>query len=231
MKIQPHLTILAFAVILIALSIASCKDDEPNTPSDPCTTCQSVMEAKDYFYFKMGSWWVYEEETSHERDSMYVTLSENDPSSYDFETHIKSDLTDYTYYYWPVYFSGGGNGTCSPNGTVNKRCVYVKREKGKFQNNLGNSYVFFVKYSAGDYIYTGDALSCPNNKLTISAIMDSLVLPNYTFSKVIRVDHECSPQEGKQPITLYYKKGVGIIKKELIDSNQVWNLMNYHIQE
>lgn len=232
MKLQPHITILIFAVIATALSVTSCKDDdEPNTPSDPCTTCQSVMEAKDYFYFKMGSWWVYEEETSHERDSMYVTSSANDPNSYDFDVKIKSNLTDYTYHYWPVYYSGGGNGGCSPNGVAYKKCIYVNLSKAKFQDLLGQSDVFFIKHSLNEFIYTGDALACGPNKLTVSGIFDEYVLPNEVVGKTICMSEDCSLQEGRQPIKVFYSKNIGIIRKELIDSNQVWNLVNYHIQE
>ncbi|MES2556448.1 MAG: hypothetical protein V4604_09880 [Bacteroidota bacterium] len=205
----------------------SCKDKDPK-PGGECTTCQSVMEAKDYFCFKMGSFWVYEEETTHERDSMYVILSNNDPDSYGFECQIKSSLTEYEYRYWPVYnqmVSG-----CNLTLPVGKRCLYVLRGKGKFQDNLGESEVFFVRYKVGDSDYTGgDMFYCPNNKITFGAILDSLVLPNYTFQKTIRIDEDCCFQEGKQPTKFYYTEGIGIVRKELIDSNQVWNLVNYNI--
>ncbi|MES2556447.1 MAG: hypothetical protein V4604_09875 [Bacteroidota bacterium] len=220
----PNLFVLAFMVLLISVS---CKDKDPK-PGGPCTTCQSVTEAKDYFYFKMGSFWVYEEETTHERDSMYVTASANDIDSYNFDVSIKSALTDYEYHYWPVY--NQVSNSCSPTAPVAKRCLYVMRGKGKFQDNLGESSVFFIRYRIGEQMNTGsDMTYCPNNKITLGAILDSLVLPDYTFQKTIRIDEDCSFQEGKQPTRFYYTQGVGIVRKELIDSNQVWNLVDYYI--
>jgi hypothetical protein len=180
----------------------------------------------------MGSWWVYEEETSHERDSMYVISSSNDPNSYDFDVKIKSALTDYTYHYWPVYYSGGGNGGCTPNGTAYKKCVHIKRSKYKFQDLAGESTVLFVKYNTGDFVYTGSELTyCPNAKMTIVSILDSCNIGSLQFNKTIVTDENCTLAEGKQPTKFYYSNGVGIVRKELIDSNQVWNLVNYHIQE
>ena len=225
MKIFPHIT--SIIVLTLLLATIGCKDKDPKPSTGECTTCQSVLEAKDYFLFKVGSWWVYEEETTHERDSMYVILANNDPNSYGFECNVKSSLTNFEYRYWPEYY--GVNNNCSTTLPVTKKCLYVVREKGKFQNNLGESNAFFVRYQVGDYTYSGNAQACPNNKLIISEILDSLVLPNFTFQKTVKVDELCSSQEGNQPVTFFYTKGIGITRKEFIDSNQVWNLVNYYI--
>ena len=208
--------------------MTACKDKKPNVAGGECTTCQSVLEAKDYFLFKTGSWWVYEEETTHERDSMYVILANNDPNSYGFECNIKSSLTDYTYFYWPVYYENI-NG-CSASIPIHKRCLYIRREKAKFQDDLGESDVFFINYKTGDFIYAGaNGLSCPNNTLTVGLVMDEYVIQNDTFGKTVRMDELCDYAEGRQPTKFYYTKGVGIVRKEFIDSNQVWNLVNYYI--
>jgi hypothetical protein len=215
------------AIVLLVMGV-SCKDKKPSASCTNPQFCQSVLVAKDFFAFKMGSWWVYEEETSHERDSMYVTLYNNDNNSYLFECHIKSSLTDYDHRYWPEYY--GVNG-CSTVGFVNKKCLYVTKEKGKFQDNLGESTIFFVNYQVGDHLYTASEISyCPDDSIVIGHIYDSLIISAYKFHNVVRVDESCSYQEGKQPTKFYYTKSVGIIRKELIDSNQVWNLVNYHIE-
>lgn len=226
MKRIPHITLLS--VLTLLLVMAACKDKKPNTSSDPCTTCQSVLEAKEYFLFKVGSWWVYEEETTHERDSMYVTEANNDPNSYGFDIRIKSALTGYEYHYWPVYYQAISG--CSTTLPVNKKCLYVKRGKGKFQDNLGESNVFFVKYKIGDFSYTGSELNyCPDSRITIVSIKDSFVVGQFTFQKTVRIDEDCCFQEGKQPTVFYHSKNIGIVRKEFIDSNQVWNLVNYYI--
>lgn len=70
MKIY-HISLIALLAFAAVFSTASsCKKKKKY-----CTgggTCRSVLEAKEFFLFKEGSWWVYEEETTHERDSQYV---------------------------------------------------------------------------------------------------------------------------------------------------------------
>jgi hypothetical protein len=225
-----HFFILAISIMILLGMGVSCKDKKPSGSS--CTDpnfCQSVLAAKDFFVFKIGSWWVYEEETSHERDSMYVTQSVNSTSDYHFDVRIKSALTDYEYRYWPEYY--GTNNGCSPTGPVTKRCLLVRREKGKFQDNLGESFVFFVRYFEGDFIYSGaNPLVCPNNTVSIGKIYDNYTVSAETFGRTVRIDELCDYAEGRQPTKFYYSKNIGIIRKELIDSNQVWNLVNYHIE-
>jgi hypothetical protein len=37
--------------------------------------------------------------------------------------------------------------------------------------------------------------------------------------------------EHSQPTIHWYAEGVGLIKKELLDSNQVWLLTKYHVEQ
>jgi len=59
---------------------------------------------------------------------------------------------------------------------------------------------------------------------------------NYTilskeYSNVIEVADKYNAIENSQPTTHYYAQGIGLIKKELIDSNQVWLLINYNVEQ
>ena len=56
--------------ILALLGLGACK---PEKPKDPITITYKLGEVKDYMYFKPGTWWVYEHDKTHERDSQYVT--------------------------------------------------------------------------------------------------------------------------------------------------------------
>ena len=218
--------------LLILTSVVSCHD-KPGIPTGNSycnqnpSPCKSVLLAKDYFCFKMGSYWVYEEETSHERDSIYVIEYYSDENGYNFFTYTKSSLTNYEYRFWPTY-TGNISG-CTQSGTVTKRCLFVNRSKGKFQDDLGESQVFFVNYKVGDHETTGGSWDCPNNEIQINSILDSFIVQGTTFYDIVSVKQDCEHAEGKQPTKFYYSKNVGIIRKELIDSNQVWNLVNYSV--
>ena len=221
---------LSFIVFLSVLVLHGCKDKE--TTQSYCEQnpdgCQSISEAKDFFAFKLGSWWVYEEENTLQRDSMYVIESSINPNGYEFDVWIQSDLTGYRYHYWPEYYSNIQG--CSEIASSSKKCLYINRSKGKYQDFLGGSYCFFVGYTSGSFVFTGGTQTC-ENKLIVSKIFNSYNLGDFTFKKTINTTETCTRSEGYQKINVYYAKKIGIIKKELVDSNQVWNLVNYHIQE
>ncbi len=212
---------------LVAITIFSCKDKTPNDPTANCTTCHSVLEAKDYFAFKEGSYWVYEEETTHERDSMYVTQS-SISSGYDFYVIIKSQLTDFEYTYWPINKTTG-NGCINQN-NVSSKCLFVFRNKSKPLNNLGDTKAMFINYNIGSQYGTSEVGSqCFENMVKVSNIMGNFNNDFFNFGYTIKINESCSYHYDQQPVNLYYSKGVGIVRKELIDSNQVWNLVKYKI--
>lgn len=208
------------------LVITSCKKDKPAEPT-PCTTCQKVTEAKDYFAFKVGSWWVYEEETSLERDSVYVTESTIDPSGYNFDVRMFSIYNDFYYHYWPTYM--GNISECSETSPVSKKCLYVNRSKYQFGNVIGDNYCFIVSYKVG--VFESEFNVClPENKIVVEDIKDEFSIGQLNFEKTIKIHELSTFIENCQPTNHYFSKGVGLVRKELIDSNQVWNLVNYHIE-
>jgi hypothetical protein len=225
MKYLPHVASLVVLALLL-VTTTGCKDKDPKPSTGECTTCQSVMEAKDYFLFKMGLWWVYEEETTHERDSMYVTEANNDPSSYGFDIRIKSALTDYEYHYWPVYYQAISG--CSTTMPVHKKCLFVKESKGKIGDFIGESNCFFVEYNEGDFVSAFN-VNFENNKVYIDSVYENYSVIDLDFLKTIKTRELAKVQDGNQPTNYYYSRGVGIVRKELLDSNKVWNLVNYYI--
>lgn len=208
------------------LVITSCKKDKtPN--STPCTTCQKVTEAKDYFAFKIGSWWVYEEETSQERDSVYVTESTIDANGYNFDIRMFSTYQNFYYHYWPTYISNLSG--CNETNPISKKCLLVNRSKYQFGNYVGEGYCFFIAYRPGDYVGSFNVYFA-NNKVFIEQIFTEFNLDGLMFEKTIKTHELSTFIEGIQPTNHFFSKGVGLIRKELIDSNQVWNLVNYHIE-
>lgn len=79
-------------IILITIIVAiSCrKDDSLHHCQQFPEDCVDVREVKNCFYFNHGSWWVYEEENSGKRDSVYVIETFSDTSSYYFTTKVHS---------------------------------------------------------------------------------------------------------------------------------------------
>lgn len=223
--------ISSFSVII--LIIFSCKKDKPEpSPSTGtgCSTCHSVLEAKDYFAFKMGTWWVYEEENTLERDSVYLTESAIDPNGYNFNVTMYSSYEECYYHYWPSYMDQLQG--CDETSPISKRCLFVNKSQYQISNYVYQSYCFFINYKIGDFYYTGGNLNqCENNKIIFENIYPEYTLLNNNFSKTIKIHEDCNIAAGEQPMNIYYSKGVGIIKKEYLDSNKIWNLVNYWIEK
>ncbi|MBI1835959.1 MAG: hypothetical protein HYR91_01710 [Flavobacteriia bacterium] len=189
--------------------------------------CAPISEAKDFFLFKIGSWWVYEEETSKVRDSMYVTECTNTPT-YDFDARYKSALTGYEYHYYPIGYAGGVS-TCSSTQPVESRCIYIMRSKMK-PFDLWEDICFMVNYKVGYYGFAYNNTDYLNDSVKVRYVYGTYHNNFYNFNKTIVIHENNTVIEGKQPTNHYFSKGVGLIRKELIDSNQVWNLVNYHIE-
>ena len=226
MKKQLLFASLVFFLLFGALSCKD-KDNKKSYCTENPGSCQSVLAAKEFFLFKEGSWWVYEEETSHERDSVYVYQSVNNINNYDFDVKTHSVLQDYDYHYWPTYTSPNG---CSASQPVNKKCIFINRSKGKANDYVGQDYCFFINTVKGAYETVTGNIFYDNNKISVSDIYQNYTIGELNFSRTVKI-HELSTRiEGIQPTNHYFSKDVGLIRKELLDSNQVWNLVSYHIE-
>ncbi|MFT6502332.1 MAG: hypothetical protein ACJASQ_002458 [Crocinitomicaceae bacterium] len=214
-------------LVFCALLLLGCKKDEPI----PCQetgnkNCEDIQNVKNFFYFKVGSYWVYEEETSGDLDTIYVTEASENPSNYDFDVRVYSTYEGYFYHYWPEYSPVPGT---NEYGIVCKTCLFIKRSK----------------YKPGDYV--GEATSCffvpivgteetnwtvlyPSNKVRITSIDSVFDIGGIEFDRTITVHEEHSHMNNYSPTNHYLSENVGLTRKELIDSNQVWNLIDYYIE-
>jgi hypothetical protein len=44
------------------------------------------------------------------------------------------------------------------------------------------------------------------------------------------MNEDMTLMENNQPTNHYFSEQAGLVRKELLDSNQVWNLVDYHIE-
>ncbi len=69
---------LLFQLLLFNMVSWQCKTSGQDITCDGNNTLHLSSNAKSYFYFKQGSWWVYYNEAINRYDSLYVTSSRND---------------------------------------------------------------------------------------------------------------------------------------------------------
>ena len=220
------------SLLVFMVSIIGCKKDK--VPCTSCPTgsgagCEDIQNVKHFFYFKVGSWWVYEEENSGLRDSVYVTSAAENPSNYDFDVEVYSTHQDYYYRFWPQY--GGSVGSnCSQSGQSCGWCISVFRSKYKPGDFVGEGqcFIYIPKLGARDYVWTS---SLPSNYIEVTQIDSVYEGIVFTFDRTIRISELNTYMEGDQPTNHFFSENIGLVKKELLDSNQVWNLVDYYIQE
>ena len=97
--------LLLIAVLIIALS--SCQKRE-TIEVRLCPEDESYEAALEWCYFDVGTWWVYEEENTGVRDSIYVYYAMNwGPKTETFEyfSHSAYDGFDYRYYMYESWES------------------------------------------------------------------------------------------------------------------------------
>ncbi len=208
--------------------LMACKKDPPLSyceefPDD----CIDVREVKDYFYFNYGSWWVYVEENSGKRDSVYVTETYSDTGSVLFSTRLFSTYDEYEYRFWTT----GVNQDVKNNmAKKSERSTRVNRNKTTSGDHVAEAecLMFYPYQGAWVYSYGGTYIGF-DNILKIDSVLRDYSIYDNNFNNVVKVSEEHTAIEESQPTLHYYSPNVGLIKKELFDSNQVWNLVDYHI--
>jgi len=206
-------------IVIVTLSLVfSCKKD-PEQNLDYCELhpdeCIDIRTVKDWFYFDYGSWWVYEEENSGMRDSVYVIETWSDTGSHKFLTRVHSTYDGYDY----PYFTQTALETYK-NHQVKKenRSTSVYRAKTKPGDFVAESICFLFYPEVGLWTYNyGGPESGYNNKLEIINYYDSYILDSNNFSDVVRINEEHNVVEESQSTKHHYAYGIGLIKKELLE--------------
>jgi len=116
-----------------------------------------------------------------------------------------------------------------------KNYAYIERAKTKPGDYVGGSYIGMFYPIVGDSLFNflGGASSSPKfiGILKILNIHSNYSVLNETFLNVIEIKDQYNIVENSQPTTHFYPEGVGLIKKELIDSNQTWLLIDYNVEQ
>ena len=140
--------------------------------------CVEMERIKDHYYFKTGSWWIYQEVTSHQLDSQWV--SSDWVNDCNFDLVIKSSIDDYDRHRWTHLLT-----SAKKCGLVEKRkLAYIERSKGKAGDFIGTSFIGIFHPTIGDYVPNYN-VTYPNNSIIIKNIHTVFTQLNFIFNNVI----------------------------------------------
>lgn len=170
------------------------------------------------FHAKDSSYWVLKETATAEEDSLYVLKSTNYMDTIKVST---GDVSLIAEFFSIDLFSTHTNRELK----IWSSAVQQTRDLTKvyFREEQGNSYSQIVAaaypFKEGVH-FSGGGLTT----FTCDSLIDTIAVNAGTFTNVHRFHLTSNKLEMDQPTHYYFAKGVGLIRKEIVSTGEVWEL-------
>jgi hypothetical protein len=225
---------LLHILLLLALcfALSNCKHEPQPEEPKVCQYDSSVEEMKKWYYFKTGTWWVYQEQTTGDLDTITVYYDwegTNSSGTVGFEWTATSSWDGYDQYY---IFNDSYSIHCITAETCT--CHKVKRARGLPGNFVGEAQIFLYPLIEGNYNsvsgyingqWTGGHSTCTDIDLTF-------VIGGDTIQSVARWDVEIDgSQENDAPGIYLIAENIGIVQMEYPQINKSWKLIECQIAQ
>lgn len=219
-----------FIFFCLAL-MTGCKDEEAESPPCDCGTANTIEELREWAFFKEGTYWIYEEETTLSRDTVAVVnshdfITDQGNVQFDYETYRSSD--DYLYWFW---FNEGWTSSCGSRECCKCRTLWCNKYRPGDAD--GQSRMFRFPNFEGNYSYLTAALD--TGFLEVVSVLDSWCHSDNCYDDVVISENSLSVldqstiNDDYYSVKYYFSKSVGIIRKEIADVNEIWNLVDFNI--
>ena len=210
---------------LTSLFLLTCKKDDSDLVCTDANTIRSPQEALDYFYFKKGTWWLYQEDSTGLTDSIWVS---EDLRNSDNLASLK-------------YHCGCGYGKCVENIIITLENRIHNSSNGTFLIKMGPTSSLTLgnadigEYSDFYFLASGRRLKYQNYHHTqqtdngaVIEDIDSLNVKGQVFKNLV---HLYYPNQNNIPDWLHeawYAKNIYLVKYRRFDGTN-WSLIDYHI--
>ena len=219
--------------LFICISLISCKKDGvPGTIEEPMAQIDL-----DYGYFQKGSYWIYQDSASLAIDSMYVkssakgygwlTGNNNTPNDhyYQYDVFDQSTFDGREYHYISTT-----QGSYHDPSTANQWCVFLYAIPFPYPPNAiaDEALVLDGHFVSGQPFLEGNS---GYETVVFQKSFDSLKVANVYYKNVIWFQDGFNRTENNSVTNTYFAKYIGIIRKEILASHKVWNLIRYHVSQ
>ncbi len=215
--------LLFFITLCVVLS--TCKH-EPVFDPTTCGDAQTIDEMKQWVLFKPGTYWIYEEETSGDRDTVIVTEHFDGVSSGGYAAFGCVMHSSYDGYNYDYYFNDSYSRSC--DWSEGCTCFKVFCNKSKPGDFVGDDRTFIFPLKEGNYLGMswggGDFgyISITNYHFTVST-------ESHQFPECVEFTIDHAVQHNWTKVRLSLSMNIGIVRKEQIEMNETWNLIEYQI--
>ncbi|MGZ5280982.1 MAG: hypothetical protein ACXWEY_01780 [Bacteroidia bacterium] len=216
---------LLVVLIFCGFVFSTCNKDEESFCTDNRTT-KILPHQKDFFYFKTGSWWVYEEEKTGEKDSIWIVLDTHER----FRGHPEIMFSNRrcTEKFQIIFLNKKYNNLDS--GAYIQLDIWSSFIRGEFDVMEGGKlskgqYNTRISYRNSEYVK--DWYSDSN---TYFEDITSIQVKGKIFNNILHIDRDpMKPHEGYDWLQeAWYAKDIYLVKFRKTDST-TWNLIKYNI--
>lgn len=215
-------------VCCFLLSCYSCKKDTKTEP-DTGFSAPVNTDLYAYAYFKPGTYWVYQDSISGILDSVYVTYANKGTYTNGdaevaqgyyrgtfswFKCEMISSYDHYKYQNW-----------MDQSYEVNGSAPSVNRVRIQMPNS-GTSGGTTINLAI---VPVGKSLGIMLDFVTYQKYYNSFsvdTIPFFSTQKWYNFNSNC---DDEQNTNYYIAKNIGIVRREQLDSNRIWNLIRYNI--
>lgn len=214
MNKQFYLPLLMFFVFFFY----SCsKVEEPSSPPETWPIDTTVLS---YFYFNEGSYWVYKNDQTGQNDTQEVTKAIKEWIYWAQEKKYERATIEYTSTYEKSFYT---------------RILYWDRchapycclvFSGKSDTTGGYGYSGTCHYP---FIINETRNASIGSEYTVIDVYDSLTINRFTFKDVAQIRTTNAYFFKGQDVDFYWARGVGIVKRDFINLNESWSLIDYKL--
>ena len=208
-------------LLLLATIFCTCRS-ESELQCTNANTVRIIPHALDFFYFKTGSWWVYEEETTGERDSIWVGIDISETSN---ATKAKTECNC-------------GRGKCVENKSIsffsrkaNGQSLYGFRiSSGLIEGNfeIGESGKIYDNPTGYRIMYINNQYLKESPGYGVFEDLSSIEVRGKTYNNILHLYYTNQTNIPDWLHEAWYARNIYLVKFRLWDET-TWNLVDYHI--
>ena len=215
---------------LLVVYFTSCTKSAKTVPTYNLPIPQ---DAFDFANFKVGSYWIYQDSISHVLDSVYVIDATQGVRSVDGTSAQNNGFGgNFGYFTCDMYSSYEGVrywNSVDRESPINQTTTAIVRTKWRLNSQAGQGDYLVIPYPLNKIIYESQYLL--NDSMVIVRDNASYTLNSTILSNVLEIHHAHNPLCNKLHTKTFVKKGYGILRREIPDSNRVWNLVRCNLMQ